>query len=291
MSARCTPNGPSIGYQSTARAWIVGAVLAIGCVLNPAHSAAGGPAVSAVNGKLDLQGGASNGTGTALTEGSLSVPLGRNFGLQVDGALGKREPQNVGGTGGHLFWRDPDLGLMGLVTERIWIGDRFFNRAGAEGELYESRWTLAGAAGYQNGLVPHSLYTKLDLRLYLTEDLMISPGIHQSGGRYLGRGSIEWQAGSIGRTGLALFADAGAGTHGTGFIVAGVRLYFGAAKSLKRRHREDDPPNSLGGDLLDNAGFIHSSTPSATSNSGSDGGGGGGGGPCHGPSCGVGGPA
>jgi len=277
------------GRRRRTLGWLVHAVLGLWFLLSPAPARSDGPAVSAVNGKLDLQGGASNGTGTALTEGSLTVPLGRNFGLQLDGALGKREPQNVGGTGGHLFWRDPDRGLAGLAAERIWVGGRFFNRVGAEGELYEPRWTLAGAAGYQDGLVPHTLYTKLDLRIYLTDDLMISPGFHQSGGRYLGRGSVEWQAGSIGGAGFALFMDAGAGTQGAGFVVAGVRLYFGPEKSLIRHHREDDPPNTVGPDLLDNAGFIHSSTQDATSNTGS--GGGGGGGPCHGPSCGVGGPS
>lgn len=255
--------------------WLGGAVIGAGLLLHCAIARANGPAVSEVNGVVDAGGGASNGTGLGWTSGSLSIPVGDRLGVQVDGALGKRQPRSVGGSGGHLFWRDPDVGLIGVTTERVWIGSTFFNRIGTEGEFYERGFTLAGAAGYQNGFVPHSSYTKLDLRLYPTQNLMIAPGVRQSGGRYLGRLGLEWQVGSLGSAGFALFAEAGAGTHGTGFVVAGLRLYFGAPKSLERRHREDDPPNSLADDLLENALFLHSPAAPGSGSSSSEGGGGG----------------
>jgi len=272
-----------------ARRRLTRAILGLWFLLSPAPAWSDGPAVSAVNGKLDLQGGDSSGTGIGMAEGSVSAPLGQYFGIQLDGALGKRDPRVVGGNSGHVFWRNPGLGLAGITAERAWIGSQFFDRFGVETEYYAELWTLAGSAGYQNGFAPHSLYTKLDLRIYAADDLMFSLGVHQTGGRYLGRGGVEWQAGTIeGVGGIALFADGGIGTHGNDFILAGIRFYFGENKSLKRRHREDDPPNTVGSDLLDNAGFLHSSSPAGSGGSGS--GGGGGGGPCHGPSCGVGGP-
>jgi hypothetical protein len=49
------------------------------------------PAVSGLNGKLSLEGGAigNDGAGSSalgIAEGSISAPLGHSFGLQVDGA-------------------------------------------------------------------------------------------------------------------------------------------------------------------------------------------------------------
>lgn len=255
--------------------WLSGAVIGAGLLLHGAIAKADGPAVSGVNGVVDAGGGASNGTGLGWTSGSLSMPVGDRLGVQVDGALGKRQPRSVGGSGGHFFWRDPDEGLIGVTTERAWIGNAFFNRIGTEGEFYERGFTLAGAAGYQNGFVPHSSYTKLDLRFYPTDNLMIAPGLRQSGGRYLGRLGSEWQVGSLGGAGFTLFADGGVGTHGTAFVVAGLRFYFGPPKSLERRHREDDPPNSLADDLLENTGFLHSPVaPGSGSSISAEGGGG-----------------
>jgi len=255
-----------------------------------AKAAADGVAVSGVNGKAALLGGVSKDTGAGLAEGSLSAPLGDSFGVQLDGAIGKREPRTAGGGGAHVFWRDPQSALVGLTAERVWIGGRFFDRFGAESEYYRPGWMLAGSAGYQDGFPPHSVYTKLDLGIYVTEDLLVSSGFHQSGGRYFAVGGIEWQPILVPNArGIALFADGGVGTHDNEFIVAGIRWYFGADKSLERRHREDDPPNTVGSDLFENAGFINNSTFNSNGNSGS-GGGGSGGGPCHGPSCGVGGP-
>lgn len=257
--------------------WVGAMAVGFGLLVNSAGAWAGGRAVSALSGKADLGTGISNGTGVGLLSGSLTAPVGSSLGLQLDGAGGKREPQTGTGTGAHLFWRDPVAGLAGIAVERIWLGSTFLDRIGAEAELYEPHWTLAGAAGYQNGFVPHSAYTKLDLRFYVTGDLMLSAGVHQSGGRYIGRTGVEWQAGTIDNLGgLTLFADAGVGTRDNDFVLAGVRFYFGADKSLIRRHREDDPPNSLGDDLLENAGFLHSSSPTDAGSSGASGGSGGG---------------
>jgi hypothetical protein len=54
---------------------------------------------------------------------------------------------------------------------------------------------------------------------------------------------LEWQpADSLPVT---LFADAALGTEDYDHAIGGLRIYFGAPKSLKRRHREDDLVNLM----------------------------------------------
>ena len=233
------------------------------------NTPADGQAVSALNGKVDMRGGISSGTGAAFTSGSISIPLA-GLGLQLDGAFGKREPRTIAGGGVHLFWRDPEQGLAGILAERASIGSHFINRVGFESEYYKRGWTLSAGAGFQNGFVPNSAYSKLDLSLYLTDNFMIRPGIRTSAGRQFATAGVEWQPTFVAAVpGLALFAEGAVGTHDANFALAGVRVYFGADKSLKRRHREDDPVNSVGQDILDSAGFLNQSSPNSSTSSAS----------------------
>jgi hypothetical protein len=42
-----------------------------------------------------------------------------------------------------------------------------------------------------------------------------------------------------------LTAEAALGNHGYDHLLFGIRYYFGANKSLRARHREDDPPGLM----------------------------------------------
>ena len=64
------------------------------------------PAVSQTNGKLSAFGGSQDGGLYGVT-GSLTTPLGHDFGLQFDGMVGSGKDAAFYGVGGHLFWRDP----------------------------------------------------------------------------------------------------------------------------------------------------------------------------------------
>jgi hypothetical protein len=240
---------------------ICGAILAGALALTPLT--AQGQAVSGLNGKLSVEGGVagsdhqSNGTG--LASGSFSLPIGSSFGLQVDGMLGTEYGSFANGAGAHLFWRNPQSGLLGLAGGYSSTGKTNWGRIGGEGELYLSSLTLAAQAGYQfgdrgkklkNGFtfdVKSGVYGGADLSLYATPNFMLTIGGGVYAGDLSGRGGIEW---APGWSGMALYADGAIGENSYYKATAGVRFYFGTDKPLMRRHREDDPSNRLNQGLI-----------------------------------------
>ncbi len=207
-------------------------------------------AVSGINGKVEAAGGfilsedtdGGRGHGAA----SLSLPLGCWVGMQIDGTGGVLDNEGTGGAAAHLFTRDPSLYLAGLYGEYEAIGANNVARAGAEGELYLSQFTLSGLAGYDysektgNGalLVGQAKY-------YITDDLEIHAGAEHFLNVTAGTFGAEWHLAGLGvPLPLSVFVDGGAGSNDYVTTFAGVRLYFsGESKSLIRRHREDDPIN------------------------------------------------
>jgi hypothetical protein len=110
------------------------------------------PAVSALNGKLSVQGGADNDLPAYRAIGSLSLPLGTEFGFQADGLVGSLDDRFEGAFGGHLFWRNPDFALLGVYANYGYadrLGGIEAATAAAEAELYWNRFTASGIAGYQ----------------------------------------------------------------------------------------------------------------------------------------------
>jgi hypothetical protein len=177
------------------------------------------PAVDGLNGKLDVFGGAgqsnalsinsigalspyatnssANWNGIGGVVGTVTVPLGHDFGAQIDlgsGAFGNR----ANGSGaGHLFWRDPDYGLVGVYGSGIYsarAGGRTQWNAAAEIERYIGPITgkaLLGAQGFgfnstytlspYPGLPwtpnqPDRFFDKVSLTYYPIDDLALSIG-------------------------------------------------------------------------------------------------------------------
>jgi len=102
------------------------------------------PAVSGLNGKISLEGGALDEAGFAALKGSVSLPIGQQFGVQLDGSVGILDEEFVGGVGGHLFWRDPSFALLGIYGSYTAIEafDGEIARLGVEGEYYWNQFTL-----------------------------------------------------------------------------------------------------------------------------------------------------
>jgi hypothetical protein len=207
------------------------------------------PAVSQHNAKIGAFGGSIDGdTGWGLL-GAFSVPLHQAWGLQVDGMWGSAGGSSFWGVGGHLFWRNPTQGLVGLYGSWVdWspIGAEV-RKLGLEAEAYHGPWTLSGIVAAQSGdftgiagSVTAALYVRDNLRLDATYRLLQGVG-------NVGVLGVEWQHDT---SGLALFANGswGEGNHTT--IIGGVKFYAGPQKSLIRRHREDDPEVVLPLDLF-----------------------------------------
>ena len=130
--------------------------------------------------------------------GSFSAPVMANFGVQVDGLFersayetgGFNLKKNTGELAGHVFWRDPSRGLLGLIVQAsstetslaIFSDRRYF--AGAEGQYYLGNFTLYGQAAYENanfgfpvgadGIKADGFVGAAQLRYFFTPDLMVA---------------------------------------------------------------------------------------------------------------------
>lgn len=230
------------------------------------------PAVSGLNAKLEaaylhLDFNSDNNSGFNpagdghgyLLQGAVSMPLGQSFGLQIDaGALNAdldRGDVDAQGIGGHLFWRDPSIGLIGGYAHHVsYDGDVDTTRYGMEVEAYRGQFTFEGFVGVDHLDTPLGdddfFGGEATIAWYATDNFRVSAGLHHS---------FDQTAGVIGfeamqendRYSPAVFANASFGEDDT-VLSAGLRVYFGQSKSLKAKHREDDP----GIGLFDNFGSL-----------------------------------
>ncbi len=234
-----------------------------------------GPAVSALNGKLSSEGGTigSNGNTSAigLAEGSITAPLGTSFGIQADVAAGVAYNSFLAGGGLHAFWRDPSIGLFGPIAAMGGGRGSRIGLYGAEGEFYLGHVTLGGTAGYQDavssgtGIVPSGGFYTVHLTFYPIDDLALTAEGRDMAGQYTGHGTIEYQPDFAAKRVMSFFVDAEAGDSSYYRVTGGVRFYFGADKTLIRRHREDDPPQIPLGTLVPTGvGGPASSSPSSS---------------------------
>jgi len=240
---------------------IVGAMATfLGTVFSGAALADGSlPAVSTVNGKVSAEGGEGNAQSLGIVSGSLTAPVGHSFGVQFDATGGATNGNALWGVAGQGFWRDPGIGLVGGYVSHL--GSRFgspdttgaarLDRYAVEGEAYLGQFTPSAAVGYQNmdslGVAHTGAFGKIDLAWYPLDDLMLSGGGDLNPNKSLAQVEAEYQLGLAALPGLSLFAEAGTGGMRDSMAIAGFRFYFGPAKSLIRRHREDDPPSLLTG--------------------------------------------
>ncbi len=231
------------------------ALIAAVSTLGIANTHAEGPAVHQLNAKLEINGGSLDGDGTGIAAGSIAAPLGHSFGAQLDVIAGSTDGDGLAGYGLHAFWRDPQQGLLGVVSSRTGRGGNFVNRYGVEGEFYSDQWTLAAGGGTQTGFVGNTGYANLMAKYYLNDDLLLELSGQGFSDTRVGQIGLEWQP-VMEVKGLTVFAVGGFGSDDLDYALAGVRWYFGGSdKSLKLRHREDDPVNSLIGaaTVLNNA--------------------------------------
>ncbi|MGE0152791.1 MAG: hypothetical protein AB7R90_09235 [Reyranellaceae bacterium] len=247
---------PVTGKARTVRNVLAGAAAALGVggMATVAVAQSGGPAVSGVNAKIDARGGYfkseadSTRNFAGFVTGAVTMPLGQQFGFQVDGGAGIAGGGDLyWGGGGHLFWRDPTVGLFGVYGQYGEYKNASASRLGVEGEAYFGRFTLGGNVAYQWGndsnkvAVDDGVVAGVNLKFYVTDNFMlkVGGGVDTSAG--FARGGFEFQPGFAALPGLSIFADAGGGGNDHFYALAGIRYYFGDNKTLIRRHREDDP--------------------------------------------------
>jgi hypothetical protein len=213
------------------------------------------PAVSGINGKVELSGGWLNlppGSGIFRGAASLSVPVGHSFGLQGDIAVQHSGSGTLFGGAIHAFTRDPDSYLLGVAAGIVRAPEGTLAVIGPEAELYLDRFTIEAWGGYGNLNYDDLMLADLnggflivDAAYYVTDDWRVSlGGSHLLGYNTLRLGT-EYQIRDF-VTPLSLTADFRYGGDGAYTIMAGIKGYFGGNdKSLIDRHRQDDPPNRV----------------------------------------------
>jgi hypothetical protein len=232
-------------------------------------------AVDGLNGKASVDGGTLNDKTIVGGQGSIAVPLECGYGLQVDGLTGSFNDNAIFSVGGHLFWRNPGVGLYGLYGSFLhWnqFSGVDVNHLGAEAEWYVGRWTVQGVAGAESGtsasgqvganIVTYDIRTRffdeINLAYYLDDNLKLFLGHRFLGGKNALAIGGEWGVPlGFGRMGSA-FVEGRVGESAASGVWGGLRFYFGEKdKPLIRRHREDDPQD------LNNGGVSNpgSSTP------------------------------
>lgn len=214
------------------------------------------PAVSQLNAKVEGIGGVIDDDATGAVAGSIAIPLDESFGLQLDALGGTTDGNGLVGYGGHLFWRHPEQGLIGATMARGGRGGNFVNRYGGETEYYANQWTLAVTAGTQTGFLGSTGYGSVGAKYYINDNFMVDLSGFAFSDNRVGQIGFEYQPQKL-MDGLSFFAVGDIGSDDLDYGLAGLKLYFGAGnKSLKRRHREDDPINSLIGVVTELNGAI-----------------------------------
>ncbi len=224
------------------------------------------PAVSGVNGKISAEGGLFDAEGFGALSGSLSLPLGHSYGVQIDGSVGTFDEEFFGSAGGHLFWRNPDYGLLGVYGSYTALDgvDGEVSRIGVEAEYYWNQVTLKGVIGAEfldlDAPINYdetNLFAFSDIAYYAMDDLELSVGHRYTGEKHALALGVEYQLNQpIFASGVSLFAEGRIGEDEYRGAWAGVRMYLGDEKTLIRRHREDDPTDWAEDNLF---GIVNSS--------------------------------
>ena len=210
------------------------------------------PAVSGINGKIELSAGWADIDPidpTVVFRGgaSLSIPVGDRFGLQADIAALNEFGDTYRGAALHAFTRNPETFLLGVAGGFGASNSATFEYIGPEAELYLDRVSIEAWAGYMNldiaGVTSAQFFGFGDVAYYADDNLRLGLGASTIAGFKSAHANAEWL---LADSGLPLSLTAEGSVGDAGFVTAsvGLKLYFGGEeKSLIRRHREDDPRN------------------------------------------------
>ena len=253
-------------------------------------------AVDGINGKVGGFGGTFGGQSYDGGLGSLSLPLGCEYGAQIDASAADFDGRFLGSTSGHLFWRNPAKGLLGAYgdfTDWDKFGGVRAAHLGPEGAWYAGRFTVEGVAGVEFGnsqsgtvgtaiqtfRVPTRFFDEFNVAYYPLDDLEVYAGHRLIDGLNALALGGEWGIPLNHGIMTALFVEGRVGQGAYHGVWGGLRVYFGKSdKTLIRRHREDDPPSWNDGPASVFNNGSSSSQPNAPH-------GGGGGGGCVPPFC------
>lgn len=197
-------------------------------------------------GSTDSDATGSNGTG--WLDGEVRFSLGRDITALFEAAGGSYDSLTSLGGRGQAFWRDPSLGLVGVLAEAADRDGLTQWRTGLKGELYLGPVTLRGQAGYvfgdtKEGLkVEDSSYGVLSAGFYGLSALGLNAGALLQDSRTTGFAGVEARIPGLPDF-MTATLDGAAGANGYRQVLVGVRFYFGALSDapLQQRHVGQTP--------------------------------------------------
>jgi hypothetical protein len=235
---------------------LVAALLAVPALIQPIRvppAWAEGPAVSAPNGKVSVEGGVSSSSGQSsavgTAQGALTLPAGHSFGVEVDALASTSRNAFAGGGLAQVFWRDPELGMAGPFAGLVGGNGTRLALGGGEAQLFAANLTLQAFGGYADATTGSPVpglgglqggFYGSHLTLYPHPDLALTVGGQVAVGRGTGTARAEFLPDFTPHRNVSLFVSASAGDNQAWRVTGGIRVYFGPDKSLIRRHREDD---------------------------------------------------
>ncbi|MDD3444237.1 MAG: hypothetical protein PHS60_02405 [Zavarzinia sp.] len=204
-----------------------------------------GKAVAETNFQLSIFGGGDENGGLYGGAPSLTIPLGDNAGLQIDGIAGfVADEQGFAGGAAQLFFRDPETYMVGIVGAGYYLDSYAQYAVSGIAEFYLDNITLEATVGYTLGdVVPDQFYGRGGISIYPNPNLRIGAGLMYSDEVQLG-GDIQIEALLTDIPGMALFATGAFDDKGsTGY--GGVRFYFGSGSDLlgadRTKQAADEP--------------------------------------------------
>jgi len=238
-------------FSAMAAAFSIGSIASVGIAHadDPLEVKPALKAVSELNSDIAIAGGDRDGSKTFFAEGAVTFPLGDSFGMRIDGTAGVSNGSFLGGAAGHLFWRDPTKGLLGIAggyttakPKNSIDGSQGTGVFAGEGEWYLDDVTFSGMAGFQfaNKDGKDGFIGGLDVEWYPTQDLLLSVGFESNPeNNTLGRVGFEYRPGFEAIPGLTFFTEGAFGDNNYNRVYAGIRIFFGPSEALKDRYRYD----------------------------------------------------
>jgi hypothetical protein len=131
--------------------------------------------------------------------------------------------------------------LLGIHAQYIDLSGEDIFRIGPEAELYLDNITLSAMAGFEDvdSFDTDDVVAQVEAAYYVDDNLKLTAGYRHFLSIDAGAIGLEYQPETLPGS---VFVDAMVGSDDYLSVMGGLRFYFGADdKSLKARHREDDP--------------------------------------------------
>ncbi|MGB7335592.1 MAG: hypothetical protein WBD01_07370 [Salaquimonas sp.] len=203
------------------------------------------PAVDGVNFKFSAVTGVIGGYANHMFIASMATPMPffPSFGIQLDLGIGDyRSGYTSAASALHLFYRNPETGMLGIYGDWGYVDNEHGGRMGIETALYSGRWSLDAVAGVRFGQhYDTEFFDEVDLSYYFTDNLKGSIGHRLISRGHVANVGFEYMPENV--SGWSVFGEAEAGQDDYQAAWLGLRYSFGQsdAKSLIERDRKADP--------------------------------------------------